>query len=263
MFAAAGKKVLVTGASSGIGAALARAFAEAGATVGICARREDRLAEVLADCRRHAPGSQLWPVDLADPAAVDRLAAEVPDALGGLDVLVNNAGIPLRRHVADLTPADVERAIRVNYLSPVRLTLALLPHLRSRPEAWIVTISSVAATLSSPGEAAYDASKAAVTAFAEAMAIDLWGTGVHGLVVHPGLVATELLDAPDNEPVAADIEPIPAEEVAGEVLAALAAGAQQLYVPAWFKDVALTKLTDLAGFMAGAAEYVASRKAGG
>ena len=263
MFTAAGKKVLVTGASSGIGAALARAFAAAGATVGICARREGRLAEVLADCRRHTPDSRSWTVDLADLAAVDRLAAEVSDALGGLDILVNNAGIPLRRHVTDLTPDDVDRAMLVNYLSPVRLTLALLPHLRARTEAWIVTISSVAATLSSPGEAAYDASKAAITAFAEALAIDLWDSGVHGLVVHPGLVATELLDAPDNEPVAADIEPITAEEVATEVLAALDAGAHQLYVPGWFKDIAVTKLADIDMFMAGAAEYVASQKSGG
>src|SRR6266540_28793 len=104
-FEAKGKKVLVTGASSGIGAALAVAFAQAGATVALVARREGRLAEV-------------------------------PDQLSGLDVLVNNAGIPLRRHVTDLTPDDVERAMAVNYLSPVRLTLALLPHLRQRPEAW-------------------------------------------------------------------------------------------------------------------------------
>jgi NAD(P)-dependent dehydrogenase (short-subunit alcohol dehydrogenase family) len=263
MFDAAGKKVLVTGASSGIGAALARAFAAAGATVGICARREDRLAEVLADCQHHNPDARSWAVDLADLAAVDRLAAEVPEALGGLDVLVNNAGIPLRRHVTDLTPDDVERAMLVNYLSPVRLTLALLPHLRTRPSAWVVQMSSVAATLSSPGEAAYDASKAAITAFSEAMAIDLWDSEVQVLLVHPGLVATELLDAPGNEPVAADIEPIPAEEVATEVLASLAAGAHQLYVPAWFKDVLFTKLTDLDGFMAGAAEYVAAHSSGG
>jgi NAD(P)-dependent dehydrogenase (short-subunit alcohol dehydrogenase family) len=145
-----GKRVLVTGASSGIGAALAEGFAAAGATVGICARREDRLDEVLERCRAHAPGSRRFVVDLADPAAVDRLAADAVTELGGVDVLVNNAGIPLRRHITRLTPAEAERAMAVNYLSPVRLTLALLPHLLERPAARLVNVSSVAATLSSP-----------------------------------------------------------------------------------------------------------------
>lgn len=251
-FEPAGKKVLVTGASSGIGAALARSFAAGGATVGLVARREARLAEVAADC----PGSHVWAVDLADPAAVDRLAEEAPITLGGLDVLVNNAGIPLRRHVTDLDPAAIERAMAVNYLSPVRLTLNLLPHLRERPAAWIVNVASVAATLSSPGEAAYDASKAALTAFSEAMAIDLWDTDLHVLVVHPGLVATELIDAPDNEPVVGDIEPIATSEVATAVMAALASGTTQLYVPAWFKDIVVTKISEPDMFLAGAADYV-------
>jgi NAD(P)-dependent dehydrogenase (short-subunit alcohol dehydrogenase family) len=201
--------------------------------------------------------------DLADPAAVDRLARDAPDALGGLDVLVNNAGIPLRRHVTRLSNDDVERVMAINYLSPVRLTLALLPHLRERSASWIVNISSIAATLSSPGEAAYDASKAALTAFSEAMAIDLWGGNVHVLAVHPGLVATELLDAPGNEPLGTDIEAIDVAEVAGAVLDALAGGAHQLYIPAWFKDIALAKLTDIGTFMAGAAAYVESQQASG
>jgi NAD(P)-dependent dehydrogenase (short-subunit alcohol dehydrogenase family) len=258
-FDATGKKVLITGASSGIGAALAEGFSAAGATVGICARREDRLAAVLDQCQRHAPASRMWTLDLADPAAIDRLIEAAPEELGGIDVLVNNAGIPQRRHVTKLDAATVERTMAINYLSPVRLTLGLLPHLRQRPEAWIVNISSVAATLSSPGEAAYDASKAALTAFSEAMAMDLWDTTVHVLVVCPGLVATELLDAPDNEPVVAGIPPIGCDEVVSGVLGALEAGTTQLYVPGWFKDVAITKATDLDSFIAGAAAYVRDR----
>src|SRR6478672_1817076 len=124
-----GKRVLVTGASAGIGEALAMALAERGATVGICARREDRLAEVLEKLQKHSPESRSWTVDLADLDAVDGFAADVVRDFGGLDVLVNNAGIPKRRSVLALDAATVEAVNRINYLSPIRLTLALLPAL--------------------------------------------------------------------------------------------------------------------------------------
>jgi short-subunit dehydrogenase len=260
-FDVAGKTVLVTGASSGIGAALAEAFAAAGATVGICARRADRLDEVLARCQAHSPRSRSWVVDVSDPAAVDRLASDAVAELGAVDVLVNNAGIPLRRHVTRLDNEGVQRAMEVNFLAPVRLTLALLPHLLARPEALVVNVSSVAATLSSPGEAAYDASKAALTAFSEAMAIDLWDTPVGVLVVYPGLVATELFDAPGNDPVATDLEPISTDELVTAVLDAITSGASEVYVPGWFADIAAGKAGNVAGFLSGAAEYVRERAA--
>ena len=259
-FDATGQRVLVTGASSGIGAALAEAFAAAGATVGICARRADRLAEVLERCRAHVPASRQWVVDLADPAAVDRLAAQALSELGGIDVLVNNAGIPKRRHVTRLDDETVESTMAINYFSPVRLTLALLPHMVDRGSGRIVNISSVAATLSSPGEAAYDASKAALTAFGEAMAIDLWDTGVKVLTVYPGLFATELVDAPGNEPLVAGIEPAPVSELVAAVFDALERGTCQVYAPGWFADVAASKAADVDGFLAGAAEYVRTQR---
>jgi len=262
-FTATGLRVLVTGASSGIGAALAERFAAEGATVGICARREDRLRAVLDRCRAHAPASRHWVVDLADPAAVDRLAADAVADLGGVDVLVNNAGIPKRRHVTRLDPATVEATMAINYFSPVRLTLALLPHMLERGSGRIVNVSSVAATLSSPGEAAYDASKAALSAFSEAMAIDLWDTGVKVLVVYPGLFATELLDAPGNEPVVGDIEPLPPSELVDAVFDALGRGTAQVYAPAWFADVAAGKAGNVDGYLAGAAEYVRTQQSTG
>ena len=113
-FSVAGKHVLVTGASTGIGAALAIGFAEAGATVGICARRKPELAEVLAEVRRHAPDSKMWTVDLDDLDGLEAFAAEVSLELGGLDVLVNNAGIPKRKNVLALDPETVESVMRLN-----------------------------------------------------------------------------------------------------------------------------------------------------
>ena len=259
-FDAKGKRILVTGASSGIGAALAEALAAAGATVGICARREDRLAQVLERCRAASPDSCMWVTDLADPSAVDRLAADAVAELGGVDVLVNNAGIPRRRHVTMLDPATVEETMAINYLSPIRLTLALLPQMLERGEGHIVNVSSISATLSSPGEAAYDASKAALTAFSESMAVDLWDTGVHVLVVYPGLVDTELFSIPDNDPVATDLVPIPVGELVDGVLQALAEGAPQVYVPGWFADIVVGKAGNLQGYLAGTADYLRQRR---
>jgi short-subunit dehydrogenase len=257
-----GQRVLVTGASSGIGAGLAEAFARRGATVGICARRQDRLQAVLDRCREYAPESRCWVTDLSEPAAVDRLASAALDELGGVDVLVNNAGIPKRRHVTRLDMATVESVMNVNFFSPVRLTLALLPHLLERGGGQIINISSVAATLSSPGESAYDASKAAVTAFSESMAMDLWQTGVKVLVVYPGMVDTDLFSLPDNDPVVAAVEAVPVSDLVDGVFDALDRGAGQVYVPAYFGDLAVRKAGNVEKFMAGTAKYLADQKAG-
>lgn len=254
-----GLRVLVTGGSSGIGAGLAEAFAERGATVGIVARRQDRLAEVLDRCLVHAPDSAMWALDLTDDAAVDRLAVEALERLGGVDILVNNAGIPKRRHVTHLDPGTVTSVMAVNYLSPVRLTLALLPHMIDRGSGRIVNVSSVAAPLSSPGEAAYDASKAALAVFSEAMAVDLWETGVTVTVVYPGVVDTELFTLPDNDPFTGDVEAIPVAEAVDTILAGITEGALSVYVPGYFAEFAAQKAKDPAGFLAGTAAYVKAR----
>ena len=258
-----GQRVLVTGASSGIGAGLAEEFARRGAIVGICARRQERLDEVLERCHRYSPESRRWVSDLSDPAAVDALAAAALDELGGVDVLVNNAGIPKRRHVTRLDTATVESVMNINFFSPIRLTLALLPHMLERDSGRIINVSSVAATLSSPGESAYDASKAAVTAFSESMAVDLWQTGIKVLVVYPGLVDTELFSLPDNDPVIAAVEAVPVSELVDGVFGALDSGAVQVYVPGYFADLASGKAGNVEGFLSGTAQYVAAQKAQG
>lgn len=256
-----GKRVVVTGASSGIGAGLAEEFARRGAVVGICARRRDRLQEVLARCQDHSPESRMWVTDLADPDGIQSLVSSALQELGGVDVLVNNAGIPKRRKVTRLDDATVRSVMNVNYFSPVALTLGLLPSMLAQEDGTIINVSSIAATLSSPGEAAYDASKAALTAFSEAMAVDLWGSGVRVLVVYPGLVDTELFSLPDNDPVAdAPVEPIPVSELVSAVFEALDRGASQVYVPEWFSEIAAGKAKDLDTYLAGAAAFVAQQR---
>ena len=251
-----GKRVLLTGGSSGIGAELAVTLARAGATVGISGRNKERLAAVLEECHEHRPDARMWVADLAEPSEVDRLASVALEELGGVDVLVNNAGIPKRKHVTKLDPETVDLVTRVNYLSPVRLTLALLPQMLERGEGRIVNISSVAATLSSPGESAYDASKAALTVFSEAMAVDLWDTGVKVLVVYPGIVDTPLFQVPDNDPFDAQIEPITTAELVAALLDGLARDLVQVYAPAYFAELASGKAANVEGFLAGSAEWV-------
>ena len=189
---------------------------------------------------------------------MDRLAADALAELGGVDILVNNAGIPKRRHVTRLDPATVESVMALNYLSPVRLTLALLPQMIERGSGRVVNVSSVAAPLSSPGEAAYDASKAALAVFSEAMAVDLWDTGVKVTVVYPGVVDTELFTLPDNDPFVAGVEAVPVAEAVDAIMAGIAAGALSVYVPEFFAELAAGKAQNVEGFLAGAAAYVKS-----
>jgi len=255
-----GCRTLVTGASSGIGAGLAEALAARGAVVGICARRAERLTEVVGRCMEHSPDSRMWVVNLADPDAVDKLAVDVMDAFGGVDLLVNNAGIPKRRHTTALDIDTITAVMHVNYLSPMRLTMDLLPQMLARGSGTIVNISSVAATLSAPGEAAYDASKAALTAFSEAMAVDLWETGIKVMVVYPGVIDTDLFTMPDNDVPDLPVQAEPVSVCVDAILAGLESGAAQVYVPEWFHGIAASKAQDVGKFLEGTAAYLREQK---
>jgi short-subunit dehydrogenase len=208
--------VLVTGASSGIGAATALAFARNGNPVGLCARREDRLAAVLAECREHAPESCVVVADLARLDDIGDVARRAVDALGAVDVLVNNAGIPKRRRTYALTPADVEGVMALNYFSPVRLTLALLPAMLDRGSGHIVNVSSMGAHMISWGTSAYAASKGALELFTEALYLELGTRGVHAHLVVPGTTRTEFsTEREGNDPPMTN----PADATAPEVVA--------------------------------------------
>ena len=207
----AGANVLVTGASSGIGAALAPILAERGATVGIVARRADPLEEVLERCRKHTPGSQMWAADLGDLTRAEQVAVEAWDAFGGLDVLVNNAAIPKRTRVTDLTAADLAHVMDVDFHSPARMALAVLPRMIERSRGQIVFVSSMGGRIPIANESAYNAAKYAMCGFAEAMFLDVEGTGIEVKLVLPGPIATEIWDQPDNLPALMDVDKVPPE----------------------------------------------------
>jgi short-subunit dehydrogenase len=249
-FTAAGKRVLITGASSGVGAALARELAKDGAVVGLIARRRDRLAEVLAECRQVSPDSKMWVADLADDAGASGLQAA--EALGGIDVLVNNAAIPKRRTVAALEPAEVESVMAVNFFAPMRLTLAILPRMLSRGAGMIVNVSSVGGRLGIIHESAYCASKFALCGWSESLAVDLHGTGVSVKLVEPGPVDTEIWDQPDNDDPIYDGPKFSPDEVAQGILDALGRDGFEHYVPD-MKAVVDLKNADIDTYIAGAA----------
>jgi short-subunit dehydrogenase len=225
------RTALVTGASSGIGAALARVLAQRGITVALVARRRDRLAEVLGDCHPTAPASIMWPDDLADPGAPERIATGVAAALGRVDIVVNNAATPGVRHVTRLQPAEVEHVMRVNFHAPVALTLALLPGMLERRSGTVVNVSSLGGRLGILRESAYCASKFALCGWSEAMALDLRGTGVGVRLIVPGPVDTEIWDRPGAETSSYDGPKVPAGEVATGIADAIDGEAFESYLP--------------------------------
>lgn len=246
--------VFVTGASSGIGAATAVAFAEAGHTVGVCARREDRLAEVVERC---GPGARMWVADLSDLESLDGLIARVDDELGGIDVLVNNAGVPKRRRVLAMTPDDVEGIMAMNYFSPVRLTLALLPRMVERGRGEIINISSMGVHSAAFGVGAYSATKAALEVFTESLYLELASTGVRARVLVPGTTRTEFSDdKPGNDPSMTRNAPnaATAEQVAAAIVASLGDDAYLRYATDGDAQGAAHKAADPNAFLATARE---------
>jgi short-subunit dehydrogenase len=242
--------VLVTGASSGIGAAVARELATRGDTVALVARRQDRLDAVLADCRTTAPASERWAADLSDPSAAAELCLSIWDHYGGIDVVINNAAIPMRRHASRLTMAEVERTMTVNYFSPVAITLAVLPRMLERHSGTIVNVSSLGGRLGITTEAAYSGSKFALAGWSESLAIDLDRTGVTVKLILPGAIDTEIWDQPDNDPPLYDGPKVDPSEVAAGIADAIDSEAFEHYLPD-MKAIIEMKTSDIDGFMVG------------
>lgn len=242
-----GQRVLVTGASSGIGAALARELAGAGAVVGLCARRTTLLDEVLADCRRSVPESRAWTVDLSVVDGIDDFVHRVEKELGQIDVLVNNAGQALGGAAQATAWTDLEDALRLNYLSPVRVTLAALPAMLARGSGHVVTVSSMAARMSTPGESAYAAAKAALSAYFEALAGEMAGGPIGFHLVYPALIdLTPGVDGDDQLAREGDGSArIPAPVCARAILGQVERGELELYVPTTMQGLVAHRAHDV------------------
>ena len=186
------KVILITGASDGIGRELAVALAARGADVVVAARNADGLAETVRRCEAAGGRGFAVPTDVADAGACRALVERAVALCGGLDLLVNNAGISMQARVEDVTDLGVfERVMRVNYLGAVYCTHAALPHLRAR-RGLVVAVSSWQGKTGFPTYSAYCASKHAMEGFFGALRMELAGTGVDVLVVCPGPIDTEI-----------------------------------------------------------------------
>lgn len=197
-----GARVLVTGASTGIGAALAVALGREGATVGLLARRGDLLDDVLEQAKvaGAGPDSRWWSVDLADVDAAVRVAGEAWDAFGGLDAFISNAAFTRRRSALRLQAAELDQHMLVNFTAPAHMVLALLPRMLERGSGTVVLVGSIAGRISAPSELSYVCSKWALAGFAETLAIDTVGTGITVRLVTPGPFDTPIWGVNDDEP---------------------------------------------------------------
>lgn len=239
-----GRVAIVTGASSGIGAGLAQALARRGARVALVARRRERLEQVAAGIEAEGGTALVVPCDVGRRAEVEAAAATVVEQLGRIDLLVNNAGY--NRHVLfkDHDVEDVERMMRVNYMSVVWWTKAALPAMRAQGCGWIVNLSSVAGKLGQPDEAAYAATKFAVAGLSESLGYEFDPLGIHVLCVHPALVRTEMFDEATMARLPAGIASsfISVDQFCAGVLDALARGAYEVTVPRHVGVVYLARL---------------------
>jgi NAD(P)-dependent dehydrogenase (short-subunit alcohol dehydrogenase family) len=189
--------VWITGGGSGIGHALAVAFAREGASVAVSGRREERLTEVVQELESKGGKALAVRCDVTDEASVAEAVRKVTRTFGGLDVAVANAGFSVAGRIEKLSAADWRRQLDVNVIGAAMTARYAIPHLKAR-KGRLVLVGSVASMMSTPGFGAYSASKYAVRAIGQALAVELHGTGVTCTTIHPGYIESEIAQV-DNQ----------------------------------------------------------------
>jgi short-subunit dehydrogenase len=186
-----GKKVWITGASSGIGEALTYELAQQGAELILSSRKENELERVQAACPAGTKIT-LAPLDVSDFASIPGVVQSVLAQVGHIDILINNAGIS-QRSLAEETDLSVDQRIMdVNFVGSVAMTKALLPQFISRKQGHIVAVSSVVGKVGTPYRSAYSASKHAMQGFFEALRAELYSRNIYVTIISPGYVATQV-----------------------------------------------------------------------
>ena len=187
-----GKTAWITGASSGIGKALAIALAQAGAGVLLSARRLDKLEETAEECRRH--GGRVWimPLDLAETAALQENAAEAEVRLGQIDILVNAGGVGQRGNATETRLAVAKKIMDVDFWGAVELTRAVLPGMLRRGSGQIIAVSGVLSKFGAPNRSFYCAAKHALHGWYDSLREETLGKGIEITLLVPGWVLTEI-----------------------------------------------------------------------
>jgi uncharacterized protein len=217
-----GKLVLVTGASSGIGAAIAKAMAKAGGRVVLLARRADALDQVAAEITATGGKTYTFPVDLADANAVETVTKQITKELGTPEIIINNAGAGRWLFVDETSPAEAVEMMAVPYFAAFYVTHAFLPAMLQRNSGHIVNISSVGSRFVWPGATAYLAARWAVRGFTEALRADLHDTGVGVTLCEAGIVKSSYWEhnpgSQEREPKLGKLVPPLAPEQVGQAI---------------------------------------------
>lgn len=186
------KVVLITGASSGIGRALAIELGKRGATLGLLARRAEALRELAFEVERAGGRALALPADVRDAVGVRAAADELRARFGQIDVLIANAGVAATGHITELRAEEVNEVMSINVVGAANSVTAVLPEMVERGQGHLVAISSLSAYRGLPKSAVYCASKAALSAFFESVRVDLRGTNIDVTIIHPGFIKTPL-----------------------------------------------------------------------
>ena len=221
-----GKRVLLTGASSGIGRALAVELATAGAKVAAAARSADKLAELAKET-----GGLAVPGDITVPADRERIMLVAVESFGGLDILINNAGVGSWGHFATSTEAINRQVLETNFFAPVELTRLAIPHLAEGNQPAVVNVTSMTGRRGMPAWPEYSASKAALVGMSEGWRGEFVRFGVDVITIVPGLTRTNLNNTLLRNDGKADLpDGMPPETVAKAVVAALRANTTEAVV---------------------------------
>lgn len=187
------KVAIVTGASSGIGRAIALALAGEGIKIALAARRQEALEKLAAEIKENGGEALVVPTDVKQEAQLKNLVEQTKAHFGQLDILINNAGIFHRRLVEDITEAELLETLQVNLMAPFLLTKHALPHLKKQKEAAIINMASIAATMSFVSGGSYCASKHGLLGFSEALFEEVRGNGIKVCAICPGFVKTDMV----------------------------------------------------------------------
>jgi short-subunit dehydrogenase len=245
-----GARAIVTGASSGIGRAIALEFGARGARLALAARDERRLDEVAQEIRARGGSAAVIPTDVTASGALERLARETTRQLGGIDILVNNAGVGLHGGIADASSADVEAVFRLNVLAAAEAIRVVVPTMRAQGAGLIINVSSMAGRIVIPRIGYYSATKFALTAIGDALRMEESHRGIRVMNVFPGTTQSSFGEnrlGVRGRAAHQRVPPVPAEKVARSVAKGVERNQSSVYV-SWVPDRLGLGVNHLAGW---------------